>query len=106
MNAEASANAVFGHVEAEAERRAKEKRHETDARDDQADRMKSEMQGMMRMQQQGMEMIIGRTRVSQASLGGSRSKKHSPYCPSWSVAWSRITPGTTDAQHRNASRKA
>ncbi|CAE7567122.1 unnamed protein product [Symbiodinium microadriaticum] len=70
----ASANAVFGHVEAEAERRAKEKRHETDARDDQADRMKSEMQGMMRMQQQGMEMIIG-NRGDEAEAKEDKEKK-------------------------------
>ena len=53
LNAQNSANIVFAPVEAEASR----SRNETSARDGEISRMKSEMQEMMRIQQQGMELL-------------------------------------------------
>ena len=56
-NAESSADAVVAQVEAEARRRDRERHQDALAKDDELSRMKSEMQEMMRIQQENIQLM-------------------------------------------------
>ncbi|OLP94911.1 hypothetical protein AK812_SmicGene23039 [Symbiodinium microadriaticum] len=56
-SAESSADAVVAQVEAEARRREMERHHDSLAKNDEISRMKSEMQEMMRVQQEGIQLL-------------------------------------------------
>ena len=93
LNAKGSANIVFAQVEAEAECRESRSRNETNARDDEIARLKSDMQEMMRIQQQRMELLKINNETLRRRLAEAEARNLSPSAPPGASHDPELPPG-------------